>query len=432
MSSCRSSSTAREPEAARDRAKQLLATLGLAARLDHRPSKLSGGEQQRVAVARALANKPPLVLADEPTGNLDEQTADTVLAEFLSLVRGEGSAALVATHNERLAGEDGPGGSPARRSARIVEPRRDERVGGTVQRVNPTVLAAIALGALILLIVAMMRFRRAQRRGRSPDGNEVTASREDPEQRCSSRATYDQIKRELFRRAAALRGSDQAAFDKHRRLLDHPDGSARAARRECGDRRGHLQRHADPRPSARGRRRRRPPLAQCRHTLHDPACRGRERKRRDARQCGRHHHAAGNACPNPAARRGNARTRSLPQPRPLRWNRPRRPIRSLQRSDAPAATANPSFNCAQRPDQRRGRGLQRRGPGGTRSPDGRAVHQRHVRRQRRAAREPCSRTRDSFLGYRDRCPNNACIAETYRGRMREIRDIMLGTWRPRR
>ena len=91
------------PEAARARAKELLGTLGLAERLDHRPSQLSGGEQQRVAVARALANKPPLVLADEPTGNLDEHTANSVLAEFLNLVRGEGSAALVATHNERLA-----------------------------------------------------------------------------------------------------------------------------------------------------------------------------------------------------------------------------------------------------------------------------------------------------------------------------------------
>ena len=85
------------------RARQLLGSLGLSDRLDHRPSKLSGGEQQRVAVARALANKPPLVLADEPTGNLDEHTADNVFGEFLSLVRGEGSAALVATHNERLA-----------------------------------------------------------------------------------------------------------------------------------------------------------------------------------------------------------------------------------------------------------------------------------------------------------------------------------------
>ncbi len=92
-----------EPGAASARAEQLLGALGLERRLDHRPSKLSGGEQQRVAVARALANKPPLVLADEPTGNLDEGTADRVLAEFLSLVRGEGSAALVATHNERLA-----------------------------------------------------------------------------------------------------------------------------------------------------------------------------------------------------------------------------------------------------------------------------------------------------------------------------------------
>ncbi len=88
---------------ARERATELLTALGLGHRLDHRPSQLSGGEQQRVAVARALANRPALVLADEPTGNLDEATADRVLDEFLKLVRGEGSAALVATHNERLA-----------------------------------------------------------------------------------------------------------------------------------------------------------------------------------------------------------------------------------------------------------------------------------------------------------------------------------------
>ncbi len=85
------------------RAEQLLTSLGLAHRLGHRPSKLSGGEQQRVAVARALANSPQLVLADEPTGNLDEKTSERVLGEFLELVRGQGSAALVATHNERLA-----------------------------------------------------------------------------------------------------------------------------------------------------------------------------------------------------------------------------------------------------------------------------------------------------------------------------------------
>ncbi len=91
------------PQEARQRAEQLLGRIGLSQRLDHRPAKLSGGEQQRVAVARALANRPPLILADEPTGNLDEHTADTVIAEFLDLVRIEGSAALIATHNERLA-----------------------------------------------------------------------------------------------------------------------------------------------------------------------------------------------------------------------------------------------------------------------------------------------------------------------------------------
>ena len=90
-------------EEARVRSRTMLESLGLGARLDHRPSQLSGGEQQRVAVARALANRPLLVLADEPTGNLDEHTADLVLEAFLKLCRDEGSAALIATHNERIA-----------------------------------------------------------------------------------------------------------------------------------------------------------------------------------------------------------------------------------------------------------------------------------------------------------------------------------------
>lgn len=88
---------------AQGRAVELLTALGLAQRTDHKPAKLSGGEQQRVAVARALANRPRLILADEPTGNLDEATADIVFAQFVELVRAEGSAALVATHNEGLA-----------------------------------------------------------------------------------------------------------------------------------------------------------------------------------------------------------------------------------------------------------------------------------------------------------------------------------------
>lgn len=89
--------------AATARADELLGALGLSGRLTHKPAQLSGGEQQRVAVARALANRPALVLADEPTGNLDEATAGLVLAAFLDLVRMSGAAALVATHNLALA-----------------------------------------------------------------------------------------------------------------------------------------------------------------------------------------------------------------------------------------------------------------------------------------------------------------------------------------
>jgi len=89
---------------ATQRAKDLLGIFGLQARLDHRPGKLSGGEQQRVAIARALANQPRLLLADEPTGNLDVATSNRVFAELLEQVRGQGLAALIATHNPDLAG----------------------------------------------------------------------------------------------------------------------------------------------------------------------------------------------------------------------------------------------------------------------------------------------------------------------------------------
>jgi lipoprotein-releasing system ATP-binding protein len=90
-------------EEAHDRASELLNKLGLSNRLTHRPAELSGGEQQRVAIARALANQPLLLLADEPTGNLDPETAGRVHDQFLSLIRDEGLAALIATHNIELA-----------------------------------------------------------------------------------------------------------------------------------------------------------------------------------------------------------------------------------------------------------------------------------------------------------------------------------------
>ena len=89
---------------ARARAADLLDRVGLGARADHRPAELSGGEQQRVAFCRALANRPSLLLADEPTGNLDPATSDRVFGLLMALVRDTGLSALIATHNHQLAG----------------------------------------------------------------------------------------------------------------------------------------------------------------------------------------------------------------------------------------------------------------------------------------------------------------------------------------
>ena len=89
-------------EAAREKAVSLLAEMGLEDRGHHQPGQLSGGEQQRVAIARALANDPRLVIADEPTGNLDPGTTERVFATLIKMVRSEGAAVLVATHNMAL------------------------------------------------------------------------------------------------------------------------------------------------------------------------------------------------------------------------------------------------------------------------------------------------------------------------------------------
>ncbi len=102
-----------ERDAAKRRALELLDLVGLAPRATHRPGQLSGGEQQRVALVRALANKPKILIADEPTGNLDPQTADVIFAVLQDLVRTQNLALLMATHNHDL----------ARRMGRVVEIR---------------------------------------------------------------------------------------------------------------------------------------------------------------------------------------------------------------------------------------------------------------------------------------------------------------------
>ncbi|WP_224702477.1 ABC transporter ATP-binding protein [Devosia aquimaris] len=98
------------PAAANKRSMELLDLLGVGPRASHRPAELSGGEQQRVAIARAAANHPKVILADEPTGNLDPETSEIVFGALANLIRNEGAAALIATHNHDL----------ARRADRIV------------------------------------------------------------------------------------------------------------------------------------------------------------------------------------------------------------------------------------------------------------------------------------------------------------------------
>ncbi|WP_294932119.1 ABC transporter ATP-binding protein [uncultured Paracoccus sp.] len=109
--------------AARRRAEDLLARVALGERAGHRPAELSGGEQQRVAFCRALANAPQLLLADEPTGNLDPATSDRVFQMLISLVRETGMAALIATHNLEL----------AQRMDRVIELARRPEQAGNVQ-----------------------------------------------------------------------------------------------------------------------------------------------------------------------------------------------------------------------------------------------------------------------------------------------------------
>jgi len=100
-----------KPQAEADkRSRELLDLLGVGPRATHRPAELSGGEQQRVAIARAAANHPRVILADEPTGNLDPATSELVFAALQGLIRDEGAAGLIATHNHDL----------ARRADRIV------------------------------------------------------------------------------------------------------------------------------------------------------------------------------------------------------------------------------------------------------------------------------------------------------------------------
>ena len=116
--------TGREPAERRSAARQMLETVGLGNRMDHRPAELSGGEQQRVAIARALINQPDLLLADEPTGNLDSKTAAEVVQLLEAAVAARGATLIVVTHDEQL----------AERLADQIVRMADGRIDGTVEQ----------------------------------------------------------------------------------------------------------------------------------------------------------------------------------------------------------------------------------------------------------------------------------------------------------
>ena len=308
-----------------------------------------------------------------------------------------------------------------------MEPDRRTRVGGPVQRMNPTALAAIALGAIILLIAALFVFA-----GRSGEddrllGNEVTASRDDPEKKCASQSTYDRIKRELFRRAAALRGSDETAFGNlasystvrmEAPALSDENGETGAI--TCN---GTLTLDLAPGVAVVGRRR--SLSADILYTV-QPAADGNGSVLTIA-------NADAIITPLATLARTTAPTEpSLNEVAPATDPLAPEPAAPADpAAPAPAAGANPSFNCA---NARSSGEVAVCGDPALASLDRRMAGQfaSAMAGANAEQRATLQRTRDSFLRYRDQCPDNSCIAETYRGRMREIRDIMLGSWRPRR
>lgn len=296
-----------------------------------------------------------------------------------------------------------------------------------MQRVNPTALAAIALGAMILLIVAMFVF--ASRNGEDDRllGNEVTASRDDPEKRCASQATYDRIKHELFRRAAALRGSDETAFGGLASYstvrMEAPAFAEENAETGAVTCNGTLTLDLAPGVAVVGGRR--SLSADILYTV-QPAADGNGSVLTIA-----------NADPiitplatlaRTSAPEETALNETAPAAEPLAPE-PAAPADPL--APTPEPGANPSFNCA---NARTSGEVAVCGDAGLAALDRRMASQfaSAMAGANEEQRATLQRTRDSFLRYRDQCPDNSCIAETYRGRMREIRDIMLGTWRPRR
>ena len=315
-----------------------------------------------------------------------------------------------------------------------------------MRRTNPRILAAIAIGLLILIVAIVMITRaRTADRDKLSDAQAAGAGATAAETRCASQATYDRIKLELFRRAAQVRTSDQAVFDRlsafasvrmERPVLRSQDqelGTVRCA--------GRLSLDLPPGLAVVGGRR---TLGADVDYVLQPAADGSgdvvmlegadpiivplatlARTGETAAAPGAPPVTAEGIPADPSAPPPGV---TIPAPEPAAPSAELQP-ESAPRPSATVGQARPSFNC--RYARTRGEVAVCRDPG-LAALDRQMASQfyRALRAADRRQRATLTATRDSFLRFRDRCPTNACIAEAYRGRMREIRDIMSGEWRP--
>lgn len=307
-----------------------------------------------------------------------------------------------------------------------------------MRRVNPAILAAIAIGLLIIIIAVLMMARpRTAEQDKLSDSAAAGAGASAPAKRCASQATYDRIKLELFRRAAQVRTSDQAVFDRlapyasvrmERPLLRSQDGELGTVR--CT---GRLSLDLPPGVAVVGGRR---TLSADVDYVLQPAAdgsgdvvmiEGADPIIVPLATLARTGETAPSPAP-PTVAEGIPGQQRPPVPTT------EAPIALPEPAPQPSATtgdARPSFNC--RYARTRGEIAVCQDPG-LAELDRRMASQfyRALAQADRRQRATLTATRDSFLRFRDQCPTNACIAETYRGRMREIRDIMSGDWRPER
>jgi hypothetical protein len=313
-----------------------------------------------------------------------------------------------------------------------------------MRRLNPTALAAVAIGLLVLLAVVIMMTRsRSADQDKLSDAQAAGAGASAPAKRCASQATYDRIKLELFRRAAQVRTSDQAVFDRLSAYasvrMERP--VLRSQDRELGTVRcaGRLSLDLPPGVAVVGGRR---TLSADVDYVLQPAAdgsgdvvilEGADPIIIPLATLARTGETA--AAPEAPSAIAEAIPPDPSAPPPVAESEPPEPATQSARAEpapppaASAGQARPSFNC--RYARTRGEIAVCRDPGlAALDRQMAAQFYRALRTADPRQRATLTATRDSFLRFRDRCPTNACVAETYRGRMREIRDIMSGDWRP--